>query len=230
MKPFRFQKFTVHQSEAVFRVGTDGVLLGALANCNARNILEVGTGTGLISLMLAQRNPDAKILAVDIDPNAVGLAAHNFSHSPFSDRLAAQHIDFKTFKSSEFFNLIICNPPYFDQNSSQKDRLARQRVTLDFDSLIRKSSELLSAYGRLAVIVPASETSFFTDTAAKYALYPAKKINIYGIANGLIKRILLEFSFEPPAFSEEDFVIEKSPRVYSDQYLEATRAFHVFKA
>ena len=133
MKPFRFQQFDIQQSSDVFRVGTDAVLLGVLSSVHlAKKVLEVGTGTGIISLMLAQRNPEANILAIDINSEAVDIAQNNFSNSPFSERIKSQLQDFKKFETLEKFDLIISNPPYFEINSSDKDILARQRLELDF--------------------------------------------------------------------------------------------------
>lgn len=145
MKPFHFKQFSILQDKNVFRVGTDGVLLGALVSCEAASkVLEVGTGTGLISLMTAQRNPRAEILALDINEKAVELAGQNFSNSPFRDRLGAELFDFKNYISEEKFDLILSNPPYFEQmDFSQKDVLARQQVELNFEQLIQNSSALL---------------------------------------------------------------------------------------
>jgi tRNA1Val (adenine37-N6)-methyltransferase len=144
MKPFRFQQFSIQQSKNVFRVGTDGVLLGALCSLSSpKNILEVGTGSGLISLMLAQRESSAKILAIDINSEAIELAGINFRNSPFSDRLKTKFQDFKNFESDEKFDLIVCNPPFFEENNSAKDILARQQVELNFENLIEKSSQFL---------------------------------------------------------------------------------------
>ena len=123
MKPFQFKNFTVNQSSKVFRVGTDGVLLGASATVkDAQNILEIGTGTGLIALMIAQRNPDANITALDINEEAVAIASENFRNSPFSNRLKAVLQDFKIHKTDEKFDLIVSNPPFFEENPSEKER------------------------------------------------------------------------------------------------------------
>ena len=109
-------------------MGTDGVLLGAMCSVeNAKNILEVGAGTGLVSLMLAQRNSNAEILAIDIDKNAVKLAEKNFRNSSFSERLRILNQDFKNFNGEEKFDLIVSNPPYFEENNSEKDVVARQK-------------------------------------------------------------------------------------------------------
>lgn len=229
MKPFRFQQFNIQQSSSVFRVGTDGVLLGALATvAHAHSILEIGSGTGLISLMLAQRNLQAQILALDIDENASQLTQLNFSNSIFSDRLQNRCQDFNTFHSETFFDLIVSNPPYFDENSSVKDVLARQKISLDFEGLISNSAKYLSQQGRLSLVIPYSAVSELLVIAEKNQLFCVKIINIFGIADGEIKRAIIEFS--KSLFPKEtlDFIIEKSPRKYSDQYLDATKTFHVF--
>jgi len=172
MKPFHFKQFSILQDKNVFRVGTDGVLLGALASCEAASkVLEVGTGTGLISLMTAQRNPKAEILALDINEKAVELAGQNFSNSPFRDRLRAELFDFKNYISEEKFDLILSNPPYFElMDFSQKDVLARQQVELNFEQLIQNSSALLAQNGLFSVIIPKSSEAFFIEKCADFAL------------------------------------------------------------
>ena len=231
MKPFKFQQFSIEQRKDVFRVGTDGVLLGALCSAkSAETILEVGTGTGLIALMLAQKNPIAKITALDIDGNAVDLATHNFKKSSFSERLKAEKADFKNYTCNKKYALIVSNPPYFEENQSVRDVLARQKLELDFLDLISKSSHLLTGGGVFSVIIPSAAANGFVDISKKFNLKLFRKINIYGIESGELKRNILEFSFQNKKLNEENFVIEKSPRKYSDQYLKLTKAFHIFKA
>ena len=211
-------------------MGTDGVLLGALANISfAKNILEVGTGSGLISLMIAQRNSDASITALDLNPIAAELAQKNFQASPFHERLRAIESDFKNFNSVEKFDLIISNPPYFENNNSEKDALARQQRELTFEDLISKSVETLSTNGIFCVIIPFSAGNDFEEICKKYNLFLQRRIIIYGIKNSAPKRLILEFGTEMKSLKEETFTIEKSPRIYSDQYLQATADFHVFK-
>ena len=229
MKPFRFQQFSIQQSKDVFRVGTDGVLLGAMCNVkNAKKILEIGAGTGLISLMLAQRNVSAKILAIDINENAVKLASENFRNSIFNENLKVELKDFKNFETNENFDLVVCNPPFFEENASAKDVLARQQVELNFRNLVEKSTEIITKKGILSIILPSEAATDVKSLAEEFNLYLVREINIYGIEGGNLKRNILEFSLAQKPLEISDFVIEKSPRKYSDQYLNLTKNFHVF--
>ncbi|MGK6343916.1 tRNA1(Val) (adenine(37)-N6)-methyltransferase [Chryseobacterium sp. DT-3] len=230
MKPFKFKYFEIQQSKDVFRVGTDGVLLGVLAHVkNASEVLEVGTGTGLISLMLAQRNNRASFFGLDINADAAMLTRTNFEHSPFHSRLKNIHQDLKTFETEKKFDLIISNPPYFEESASDKDKIARQTVELNFHQLISASAKFLSDHGILSVIIPVEAESVFTEIAIENRLLLNRKVAIKGIENSKTKRLVLEFSFKEKTVEESDFVIEKSPRQYSDQYLELTKEFHVFR-
>ena len=229
MKPFRFQQFDIQQNADVFRVGTDAVLLGALANVSkAKNVLEIGTGTGIVSLMIAQRNLEAKILAIDINSEALNISQANFSNSPFSDRIKSQLQDLKNFETEEKFDLIISNPPYFEINSSEKDILARQRLELNFSDLIKKSSQLLSENGLFSIIIPIDSEKEFNQICSNNNLFLQRKVIIKGIKTSEPKRLVLEYSFKNSEAKIENFVIEKSPRVYSDEYLELTKDFHQF--
>ncbi len=230
MKPFTFKQFQIQQSKDVFRVGTDGVLLGALADVeHVFSILEVGTGTGLISLMLAQRNLQAVFLGLDINEDAAKLTQLNFENSPFHTRLKNRHQDFKTFETGDRFDLIVSNPPYFEESGSEKDKIARQTVELNFRQLISKAAELLSGNGIFSVIIPLEAGEVFVSIGKENNLHLNRKVNIKGIENSKAKRLILEFSSQEKEINESDFIIEKSPRQYSDQYLELTKEFHVFK-
>lgn len=230
MKPFIFKQFQIQQSKNVFRVGTDGVLLGALADVeSASHVLEIGTGTGLISLMLAQRNLHADFLGLDINEDAAALTKFNFENAPFCMRMKNLHQDFKTFETEERFDLIVSNPPYFEESGSDKDKIARQTVELNFRQLIAQSAQFLSENGLLSVIIPVEAGVAFVSIAEENNLFLNRRINIKGIENSKAKRLVLEFSPTKKTFLEAEFIIEKSPRIYSDQYLELTKEFHVFK-
>lgn len=227
MKNFRFKEFQIAQNSKVFRVGTDGVLLGALANAtHAHCGLEVGSGTGLISLMLAQRFPHLSILAIDIDEAAANLTKLNFSASPFSQRLQSAHMDFNNFKGTEKFDFIFSNPPYFKAEIS-KDFIARQQASLDFKRLISNARKVISENGTLAVILPSESADEFVSLAKEKGFYCSRIVEIYGIAGGVLRRKLLEFTLHKnEKFKLETFIIEKSERVYSEQYVEVTKDFH----
>lgn len=230
MKSFKFKQFEIRQSEEVFRVGTDGVLLGALANVkDVSKVLEVGTGSGLISLMLAQRISKAEFLGIDINEEAVKLTKANFESSPFALRLKNILQDFKSFETGEKFDLIVSNPPYFEASDSEKDKIARQTVELNFRQLITKSSQLLSENGIFSVIIPVEVGDDFIEMAKENQLFLIRRTNIRGIETSPVKRLVLEFSFVEKNLEELELVIEKSPRKYSDQYLELTKEFHVFR-
>ncbi len=204
MKFFRIKKF--------FRVGTDGVVLGALCNGEgAVRALEVGCGTGLISLMLAQRFSSAVFDALDINAKAVEIAGQNFSNSPFANRLNVVEINYNDFESVEKYDLIVSNPPYFESDSS-KDLIARHQVLLSFQQLIYKSARLISDTGILSVIIPCDDAENFITIAEDNNLHLIRKIDIYGIKGGKLKRNILEFSRKLSELVLEELVLEKEKK------------------
>ncbi|ATC37066.1 TPA: methyltransferase [Elizabethkingia anophelis] len=226
MKPFVFKRFEILQDKEVFRVGTDGVVLGALCNGEgAVRALEVGCGTGLISLMLAQRFSSAVFDALDINTKAVEIAGQNFSNSPFANRLNVVEINYNDFESVEKYDLIVSNPPYFESDSS-KDLIARHQVLLSFQQLIYKSARLISDTGILSVIIPCDDAENFITIAEDNNLHLIRKIDIYGIKGGKLKRNILEFSRKLSELVLEELVLEKEKRIYSDEYRELTKDFH----
>ena len=178
--------------------------------------------------MLAQRNVSAKISAIDINENAVKLASENFRNSIFNENLKVELKDFKNFETNENFDLVVCNPPFFEKNASAKDVLARQQVELNFRNLVEKSTEIIAKKGILSIILPSEAATDVKSLAEEFNLYLVREINIYGIEGGNLKRNILEFSLAQKPLEISDFVIEKSPRKYSDQYLNLTKNFHVF--
>lgn len=166
---FHFKQFSIRQDNAAMKVGTDSDLLGALAE-GGRRILDIGTGTGVLALMMAQRFPDARITAIDIDDGAILDAAYNFSHSPFADRLSLHHCSLQDFTVSSqgvevkegqtklpLFDSIVCNPPYFDKSLEAPDKSrarARHTSSLPFTELISGAHALLDDDGTFSVIIP----------------------------------------------------------------------------
>lgn len=169
---FEFKQFTVHQSNAAMKVGTDGALLGSLAE-GGKRILDIGTGTGLLSLMMAQRCPEAEITAIDIDENAIIDAKRNFAESPFAEQIQLIHTPFNDFVDNNLkanadfkpFDCIICNPPYFDESLESKDESrtrARHTSSLPFRELVGGAYELLADEGVFSVCIPPEVLSKFT--------------------------------------------------------------------
>lgn len=232
---FQFKQFKVEQGKTAMKVGTDGVLLGAWTSvCDAASILDVGTGTGLIALMLAQRTTSAHIMAIDIDANAVEQATENSAQSPWSNRIEVATADFNHFRvgESEQFDLIVSNPPYFKQSlkpPTKSRSLARHDHTLSHEVLIENSIRLLKERGRLSVILPYVEGSVFIALAAAKGLFCARKTNVFATPNAEVKRLLLEFSKAKVKMEEDNLVIEEGGRhAYSKEYLELTREFYLF--
>lgn len=196
---FYFKDFKVKQREGVFKIGTDGVLAGLLAESGEyHNILEVGTGTGLISLLLANRFPSAKITAIDIQEEAVELASENFSNSPFASRLKALQADYLNFNPENPFDLIISNPPYFlpnHQTPDKKRQTARQTTHLSVEALLNHAPSLLKSTGKIAVIVPQLPTQALFNLEKQtlirsYSTTPIIRVfAIYGSASTISETI-----------------------------------------
>lgn len=232
---FRFKQFTVWHDRCAMKVGTDGVLLGAWAKQeHVHKVLDIGTGSGLIALMLAQRFQDAEITGIDIDPSAAEQATDNFQLSPWSHRLHARCIDLHTFSQEyEHFDLIVSNPPYFSaslKNPNQQRATARHNDSLPHDMLLGCSSRLLSADGHLCVILPADQTDCFIDTAKQFSLYAHHIVWVHPTPQNEPKRILLSLGKDSATPLTEHFIIESGGRhQYSEEYKQLTAAFYLDK-
>ncbi len=217
------------------KVGTDGVLLGAWAPCEgATRILDAGTGTGLIALMLAQRQPDASIVAIDIDEASWREAADNFSASPWSNRFSAHHCSLQQFasRSNDTFDLIVSNPPYFSRSlpaKNPKRTLSRHNDLLGASDLILAAKELMTQGGTLALILPVSEYASFFEIAELKGLYEHRKMVVYPVPGKPAHRIMSCWGLAPAAVcTNESLIIEEGGRhQYSAEYLALTRAFYL---
>lgn len=216
------------------KVGTDAVLLGAWVNSeNSKNILDIGTGTGIIALMLAQKSK-ADIIAIDIDKKAVEQAAINFSESKFSRQLRAENYSLQDFvKSSEKkFDLIVTNPPYFVDSLKSSDTnrsAARHADLLPFAELIDGVIKLLLPKGKFCLILPKNESVIFREMAEEKGLHLSKLLRIRTrLDKDEEKRQLLQFEFQPTGFSESTLVIEKDERMsYTDEYKNLTKDYYI---
>ncbi|WP_134346206.1 tRNA1(Val) (adenine(37)-N6)-methyltransferase [Flavobacterium psychrophilum] len=231
---FSFKQFSVQQDKTAMKVGTDGVLLGAWTpiNHNPISILDIGAGTGLIALMLAQRTSAVQIDALEIDEEAYEQATDNFENSPWSDRLFCYHAGLDEFveEPEDEYDLIVCNPPFYAENyktnSEQRD-LARFSDAMPFEELIEAADLLLSENGILAVIIPYKEEEKFVTLANEFELYPIKITRVKGTPTSETKRSLLVFSRNKQNCEQDILVIETDRHVYTKEYIALTKGFYL---
>lgn len=227
---FSFKQFTVYHDCCAMKVGTDGVLLGAWADVSdSHEILDIGTGTGLISLMLAQRS-EAHILALDIDEDAVRQAKENVKNSPWPDRIDVELHDACCFDTDVRYDVIVSNPPYFVNSLKCPDEqrnTARHTDELDFVSLIKSAERCLSLSGRFSVVIPAAGMAEFVKTASDRKLFLSRCTWVKTKPDAAPKRVLAEFRKQPTACAEDSLVIELSRHVYSEEYIALTKDFYL---
>jgi tRNA1Val (adenine37-N6)-methyltransferase len=230
---FKFKQFTIYHDKCAMKVGTDGVLLGAWANVqNATSILDVGTGTGIIAIMLAQRS-EAIVDAIEIEQNACIQATENIDNCPWKSRISVKHQSFQDFSENCLtkYDLIVSNPPYFVNSlkAPEKERsTARHSDTLSHNDLLKYSADLLQNDGLLSVIMPYAEGCVLIAEAIKYGLYCIRKCAIKPLPHLPEKRLLLEFSKTPAFCNEELLTIESgTPKHYTEKYKELTRDFYL---
>ena len=232
-KEFKFKQFTVQQDRAAMKVGTDGVLLGAwILLKNPESILDIGTGTGLIALMLAQRCEAIQIDALEIEDNAYEQAVENFENSNWSDRLFCYHASLQEFvdEMDEKYDLIVSNPPFYTDSyeSTKSNRsLARFESALPFEVLIESSTKLLSKKGNFALIIPYKEEDKVLQIAKRNQLFQKKITRVKGTLNTEIKRSLLMFSFQKNTPIIDELVIEIARHQYTDEYKVLVKYFYL---
>ncbi len=229
---FHFKYFTIHQDRCAMKVGTDGVLLGSwIQAVNCKTILDIGTGTGLIALMLAQKT-DAEITGIDIDENACIQARENVNESPWSNRIKIEHRALQDFvkQSDQKFDLIVSNPPYFVDAYQANDaarNLARQAdASLNFDELIYGVKKLLNPEGSFCVILPCKEGMLFKDKAMGAGLFYHRLVRIKTKMEKLEKRVIMCFGFENIKMEEEEIIIHQDDKGFTQVYKELTRDYY----
>lgn len=234
MKPFQFKEFTVYQDRCAMKVGTDGVLLGAWTSLDHQpeTILDVGSGTGLIALQLAQRSVAETIDAIELDENAYEQCVANFEGSPWADRLFCYHAGFDEFvdEIEDQYDLIVSNPPFYSEEVASGDvsrDQARQNSSLPFDELMEGVAKLLSEHGRFSVIVPFKEEGNMLDMASRNQLYPQRITRVKGNAQVEYKRSLMVFGFEKMEAQMDELIIETERHQYTDAYIKLTEAFYL---
>ena len=217
------------------KIGTDGVLLGAWTpiNHNPESVLDIGTGTGIIALMIAQRTNAIQIDALEIDEEAYEQATDNFENSPWNDRLYCFHAGLDEFveEPEDEYDLIISNPPFYSEDyksdNEQRD-LARFQDAMPFEDLIEATDLLLSEYGIFSLIIPYKEEENFIALASEYELFPFKITRVKGTPTSEIKRSLLAFSrIEKNPIAVDELVIEITRHQYTPEYIALTKDFYL---
>ena len=235
MSKFQFKQFSLEQDNCAMKIGTDGVLLGAWAPIAHElfSVLDIGTGTGIIALMVAQRSNAAQIDALEIEENAYEQATDNFENSPWNERLFCFHAGLDEFmeEPEDEYDLIVSNPPFYAEdyktNDDQRD-LARFQDALPFEDLIEAADLLLSENGILAVIIPFKEEKRFLALANEFELYPSKITQVKGTLTAEIKRSLLALSrtkIDTPLIDE--LIIEIGRHEYTPEYIALTQEFYL---
>ncbi|WP_242133720.1 tRNA1(Val) (adenine(37)-N6)-methyltransferase [Aestuariivivens marinum] len=233
--PFVFKKFTVKQDRCAMKVGTDGVLLGAWSPVHHRplSILDIGSGTGIVALMMAQRSNAQLIDTIEIDNNAFEQCVDNFEQSPWNNRLFCYHASLEAFVNEidDQYDLIVSNPPFYTEdfktNNTQRDT-ARFQDAMPFDHLIDGVSKLLSENGLFSVVIPFKEENHFVELASKTGLFPKHFLHVKGNPNSEIKRSLIAFSFDESAPINKDIlIIETDRHQYTEDYINLTKDFYL---
>ncbi len=230
---FQFKQFKIIQEKSAMKVGTDGALLGAWTNTDGiKNVLDVGAGTGLISLMVAQRC-NTKVLGIEIEKNAAEEANENVKNSPWENRVAIKNISFQEFvtSSKEKFDLIISNPPFFTNSYKNKIAnlaIARHNDLLPFSELIKSSKKLLAENGRLAVILPVIQAEEFIELAKPEGLYLTRLTKVKPKATKESNRFLMEFAKKQTPLKEDYLTIyNETSTDYTDMYKLLTCDFYL---
>ncbi|MHC0444143.1 tRNA1(Val) (adenine(37)-N6)-methyltransferase [Flavobacterium sp. 3-218] len=235
MSKFTFKQFSVLQDKTAMKVGTDGVLLGAWTPISHHpfSVLDIGAGTGIIALMIAQRSSAEQIDALEIDEDAYEQAVENFESSPWGDRLFCFHAGLDEFieEPEDEYDLIVSNPPFYAEDykteNEQRD-LARFQDAMPFEEIVEAADLLLSENGILAIIIPFKEEEKFISLAKEAELYPIKITRVKGTPTSEIKRSLLAFSRnEISEIEVNELVIEIDRHVYTPQYIELTKEFYL---
>ncbi len=234
---FKFKQFTIHQDRTAMKVGTDGVLLGAWAPISptAHRILDIGTGTGLIALMLAQRYPSLNITAIDIDKSSIEQATENIKNSPFAQYITTHHTSLQDYNPKEKYDAIVCNPPYFVASlkcpDSQRTQ-ARHTDSLSFDELLSHSARLLNDEGSLSVILPVTEGNQLIALASQYGFTLTQQVHVLPTPTSAPKRLLMHFTKKSMVNSQQSIVnsqliIELARHQYTPEYITLTRDFYL---
>lgn len=227
---FHFSRFTVKQDRCAMKVGTDGVLLGAWVDPgNARSVLDIGTGTGLIALMIAQRS-SASVTAIDIDDSSTRQAAENVAGSPWPDQIKIVHSSLQHFSAPDKYDLIVSNPPYFinsyEASDTARNRARQADASLSYDELLDGVKRLLQQDGRFCVILPENESRIFRLKARENGLHCNRLTSVRTKKNKGIKRVLMEYSYVEQPSQKNEIILHSEGREFTEEYKRLTADFY----
>ncbi|WP_098416490.1 tRNA1(Val) (adenine(37)-N6)-methyltransferase [Vibrio sp. ES.051] len=229
-KGFKFKQFCIEDGESGMPVSTDGIMLGAwVQSAHDGTILDIGTGTGLLALMCAQRFSDAQITAVDIELTAIDAARQNFAQSPWPERLWLLHTDVLSYTPSHLFQRIICNPPYFNSGEQSKQRqraTARHTLTLRHNALLQRCHQLLEDDGKASFVLPTSEGEQFIELALSQSWYLSRCCQVQPSEKKPVHRLLFELA-KQPCDTRQSHLIIHSQGGYSDDFIQLTHEFYL---
>lgn len=233
---FIFKEFTIYHDRCAMKVGTDGVLLGAWTHLEGKKkVLDIGAGSGLVSLMLAQRNPESEVESIEIDAAAAQQAEENVENNPsFSSRVTVRCTDFVEWarRSVAKYDLIVSNPPFFKnslKSPSDQRTAARHGYALNIDDLIGLSAGLLSPNGAIALIYPAEFLEEILRIGRSSGLFPSRVCKVFPKPGSPAKRVLVELSFAADPCEESELTIEMERHVYTEEFRKLTQEFYLDK-
>lgn len=236
MTYFKFKQFGLNQSDDIMKINTDSVLMGACTNGNeVKTILDIGTGSGIIALMLAQRYPHSQVTAIDIDDIAYNIAKSNFEDSPFDHRIRMVHASLQEFdmQHKSQFDLIVSNPPYFTYgllSSKSRKNLARHAFSLTHQTLIRISAQKLTSNGRLVFILPYKEAKNLIESQHVHGVFLNEVLKIRYLEHKPIERMILHYSLEDSPLIQHELVLYdgKGPKSFTKAYENLVKDFYLF--
>lgn len=234
LEAFHFKQFSVSHDRCAMKVGTDAVLLGAWAPVNptTKSILDIGAGSGILALMLAQRSNAELIDGLEIDGEAYEQCVTNFESSPWADRLFCYHASLKAF-SNEIdikYDFIISNPPFYNATyttNNESRNTARFEAAMPFNKLLESVRKLLSKNGTFCVIIPFKLEKKFVEIGKENTLFSDKILRIRGQKNSIIKRSLLSFSFKKKPVEINEIYLEEKRHIYSKEFINLTKEFYL---